>query len=166
MTCVGLLGLGDLGVQHASPKASPCLTPVSSYYPNKLPPQDRATHDHTPLLCSPCCFAARRGPARACASRPTWPRGWRHRRAAPAPLAVLCCVDHKGMRLLHRARVQVEIRAADSGQVSLASKDFPHGQVPVVVCTPAAVATSPSTFTNPLPCVQVPRFCRLLHSTG
>ena len=31
------------------------------YYPNKLPPEDRATIDHTPLLCSALRFAARRG---------------------------------------------------------------------------------------------------------
>ena len=67
----------------------------------------------------------------------------RHRRELLAPLAVLCWVDHLDMRLLHRARVQVEIRAAGSRQFSSASKDFLNGQVPVVVCTPAAVATSP-----------------------
>ena len=40
------------------------------------------------------CVAARWGPARASASRPTWPRGLRHSCATPAPLLVFHHMDH------------------------------------------------------------------------
>ena len=124
--------------------------------------QDRATrtHDYTPLLCSPCCFAARRGPARACASRPTWPRGVRRRCASSAPLPVFYHDDHLDTFRWAEKFFEVEICAALSHEVCMEPTDFVRRSLRSRLCAPAAIATLPDPFTDPLPRAQVLWFRR------